>query len=245
MTDLAAWISAGIAAIALLVAYVTYLTQRGKTSLQYVITTVTPVVPSTKAEGLEISFKYRGQELKNPVITTFRVVNTGDKAIRKDDFESNLVFTFTGSSSIVSAEVTASKPLNLGVQLQHEENRLEILPLLINSGDIFEVRVISDGSPKKITSHSRIASLSAVSKGKTPYPPGSGPEGEMLKFDRFMWFAFVPLALLSIPLYQIFFGAASTSARLLMGGVAVAILVIYWAIVWLLVARRRKWRIDS
>jgi hypothetical protein len=93
--------------------------------------------------------------------------------------------------------VTSSRPSDLKPQLSvdDDQSRVVISPTLINPGDLIEPQVIASGPVRDVGMQGRVADVVPVKRQGLPYPPGSGPEGEMVAFDKVMWWV-VPTAFL-------------------------------------------------
>lgn len=170
------------------------------------------------------------------------MVSAGDKGIPGSAFEGPLIVSLHGAKAIVSASVSAVRPEGLPVKVRIDGNRAYIDPLLLNPGDFIEVQALAAGQPRRVNVEARIADVAPKRRESLPYPPGSGPEGQMTGFDKFMWS--VPEFLIAVML-SISIGVSEMSVVAKAGWfltVAVVFLVIYPMQVNRLVKRRRNWR---
>ncbi len=242
MTNVVSWVGVLVGAAALIVAYLTYRSQRGKTRLEFVVVSNARVVPATISANLEVT--YNDSTVPDASVTIIRLVNTGDKAILAEDFSTDLMVRLDDAQEVVSASATKTRPVDLDPELKVDGNRVLITPLLINPGDMIELQLLASGFASLITIEGRVANVQAVPQRSLPYPPGSGPEGEMLGFDKFMWFVVSPL-LIFVPGIALILTAktmtpfARASAIL---GLLLLSFVIYPMQVTYLVRRRRLWR---
>jgi hypothetical protein len=113
---------------------------------------------------------------------------------------------------------------------------------LLNAGDFIEFQVLTAGYATQVVIGGRISDVIPQRRAALPYPPGSGREGEMLGFDKFMWW--VPPYLIA----ALFIGvvAASPNGAAVKASwlavIAVIFGVLYPMRVRYLVKRRRAWR---
>lgn len=242
MSDLATWLGVAIAVVALGVAYITYKSGRNRRRLEYVVETRTPLIPRPVVGSMEVRFD--GQVVPNPALTVIRVVNTGDKAIPADSYESDLGFSLTGAQ-IAAATLTSTRPSDLRPNLTTSGDTVLVEPKLLNPGDMLVIQILSSELPTAVRAIGRISDVPTITVRRSlPYPPGSGPEGEMIAFDRFMWYAFTPAILLGgfvgIPLTF----PVDAITRGIWAAVGILATGIYLTIVRRLVVRRRRWRAE-
>lgn len=242
VTDIPAWIAAGVTLAALVVAFLTYRSQRGIRRIEYAAITNRRLLPGRVTQQLEV--RHGGRELLEPSLAIVRMVNTGDEAIRAADYESDLRITFEGVREIASAIWTGSRPTEVRPAVEVDGSAVRVKPTLINPEDMLELQVLSAGKAKKITVSGRVADLEVVQKPGLPYPPGSGREGEMIGMDKFMWWIFNPGLVLAFGIVgAVGSDKLTTTARVLvLVGTGVVVGVLYPLYVRSLVRRRRLWR---
>lgn len=240
MSDVATWISAVGGVVALVFTVLSYLKRRGRARIEYIVTTSRRILPGRVADALEVT--HQGVAVADPALSVVRIVNTGDRAIRPEDFETDLTVTFDAVRELVSASWSATRPDDLRPGIKTERNRVLIAPKLINPGDMLELQVLSSGPPNGVSVAGRVADLVVVRRQDLPYPPGSGPEGEMLRGDRFMWYVLIPATIIgggfSLTLLD---GVSGTSRAVILLGTAL-VLTAYFLHTSYLVRRRRRWR---
>jgi hypothetical protein len=239
------WLGVVIAIVVGVIAWFTYRSQRNLKRFEYVVVYRQRIlfVPSSLAGKLEVVLN--GETVKDPVIVSVRMVNTGDRAILSSDFHEPLALQLHGSQRILSATVTSSRPSDFKPQLSIDESRVVISPTLINPGDLIELQVIASGPVRDVALQGRVADVVPVKRPGLPYPPGSGPEGEMLAIDKVMW-GLLPGLLLAVTAIAVI-AIATTQPVAIVPVVSViagllAILVIYLQRVRYLIRRRRIWR---
>ncbi|WP_147437326.1 hypothetical protein [Micromonospora musae] len=240
MSDATAVISAIIGAAALLVAYLTYLRQRNKTGLEYLVVGNTRVVPRATPTDLEVT--YKGSVVPDASVVVVRIVNTGDKAILPEDFRSPLAIKLHGANRVVSALTTKTRPVDLGPAVSAEENCCLIQPLLINPTDMIQVQLLASGLAANVALEGRIANVGIKRRSDLPYPPGTGPEGELANgFEKFMWYG-MPAIFAALLAWL----AVTSSANIILEIAAVAGFFLFAFVInpWytqFLIRRRRMW----
>lgn len=242
MSDLPAWIAAAIGLVALVLAYLTYRSQRGKVQIEYAVLANAKILPGRVARALEV--RHGQAVMREPSLAILRLVNTGDRPIKPADFETDLIVTFEGISGLQSATWTGSRPPDLRPDIHIDGGAVRIAPTLINPEDMLELQVLSEGQARAVTVAGRIAGLRLIPRKGLPYPPGSGREGRMVGMDQFMWFVFSPGVIVAVGVVFAASGDNMTPTGRVLTLLATAILagVLYPLHVWRLVRRRRLWR---
>lgn len=244
MGDAGTWAGVGTALVALAVAYVTYRSQRGRKRIEYSVTTDTELLPGELAGELQVEHSASGISVTDPALAIVRIVNTGDLAIEPKDFETGLKVTLEDVDEIVSASCTATRPPDLKPKIEVAGGTARIDPVLINPEDMFELQLLSAGKANDIWVSGRVADLNILRRESLPYPPGSGEEGEMLGFDRFMWWILIPatIVLAGVALGPANRDQAVESQIAILAAALIVALVLYPVRVRYLVKRRRLWR---
>lgn len=99
------------------------------------------------------------KELVDPLFFDLLIQNTGDVDLAKNDFESDISFTFTGGSGPMKVQQVDQNNSSISANFNIEQKTLYISPLLLNSGDYFIVRVLLDGRPDDIKPKVRILGM--------------------------------------------------------------------------------------
>jgi hypothetical protein len=243
-TDTGTWIGVAVALVTLFVAVAAVLFQRTRTRLEYVVTTNALLLPGSVAGDLEVS--HHDVKVRDPALAVIRIVNTGDRGIRREDFEDDLIVHLDGARELVSASWSSTRPARLRPALRIEGNLVRITPELSNPGDMLELQVLSAGRANAIEVDGRAPDLVVSRRRALPYPPGSGAEGEMLGGDRFMWWVFIPGAIVGGTVWALaaVWEDSTGLGRLAIFWAGAAALGLYWLQVRYLVRRRRRWRPD-
>jgi hypothetical protein len=241
VNDVAAWAAVAVGVAGAVIAYRAYRGQRGQTRLSYVVTTSAELVPADLAAELKVS--HEGTELHDPALAIVRIVSTGDVPIQATDFETELSIRFQGVAEIASATCSASRPADLRPELEVVGDSVLIRPMLVNPEDMIELQVLSAGQAHDVSIGGRVANLKVERLPYLPYPPGSGEEGEMLGFDRFMWYVAWPVIIIGIGALIAFDNDdySELTRALIMIAAGIVAFVLYPLQLRSLVRRRRLW----
>ena len=241
MDDVPSWIAAAVGLLALVLTWFVYRSQRNRTQIEYFVAFNRDLLPDRVPSGVQVT--HEGKVLAAPSVSVVRIVNTGDRAIPPDSFTDDLCVEFEGVSEIASATWTATRPPQLQPAIEVDGDRVRIKPTLINPEDMLELQAVCDGRASQISLAGRVVALKVKQRAQLPYPPGSGAEGEMLGFDRFMWFFFTPAFGVAVGLWIAFSQDLTATARVLtLLATAVIVGILYPLYVRHLVRRRRVWR---
>jgi hypothetical protein len=121
-------------------------------------------------------------------------------------------------------------------------NMVRVKPTLINPGDMIELQILSSGLPGQVELGGRVADVTFEQLPRLPYPPGSGPEGEMNPIDRFMWWVPVPVGSVALAITFALNTSSSTAVRIVLPLATLLVgLVLYPLRSRYLVRRRAMW----
>lgn len=247
MSDLVGWIGLGVTIIAAAIGLVTYLRRHRVKRLSYLVLRKDRLGPRSSYFPLDVSFA--GEPVLDPTISVTRILNSGEEPLTADDFEVPLNFDVGDTAAVRAFAIVSRRPPDLEPKLVlNREGHVSVEPLLLNSGDMFEVQLLTSGAPREITLTGRVKGVTTIDRVRQlPYPPGSGREGEMNLMDKFVWFGMAPsLAILlsyAFPgVYLAEAGASSALAYTATVVVALAVLTVYFLNLRRLVRKRRMWR---
>ena len=100
-----------------------------------------------------------------------------------------------GVAEIVSALSTKTRPSDLAPELVIKITLFFIRPLLLNAEDMIELQLLTSGRATNVVAEGRLVGVKLLQRRGFPYPPGSGVEGELLGFDKFMRYFYLPIVL--------------------------------------------------
>ena len=221
-------------------AYALHRSQMHKKQLEYVITGNQPVVPKIVSSKLRVV--YNKKTVSEASVLTLKFVNTGNTPITASDFETNLTFRLNGAKHIMTASSTKTRPLDLRPKLVVKDNSVMIQPILINPSDMIELQFLISGSTTHVIAEGRLAGTRLIPRKGLPYPPGSGPEGNLLGFDKFMWYVLQPVAVSLFVLLFFITNSTSTATKVTaILGVLVYVFVLNPLYIKHLMKRRLVW----
>lgn len=140
------------AAITVIVAVLIYQRQKRIKTLDWTPITNVPLLDTRATVANEFNVYWRNTKVSSPRILILRIQNTGREAIRSQDFEGNIHISFETTARVLLALISDTSP-NLPrpslIQVMPDEgrtNNLDVEPLLLNSGEWFDIQCLIDGS---------------------------------------------------------------------------------------------------
>ena len=146
MGDFSLDLKATIAIIALILTLIIALYfqwWRNRKNLSYEILSDTALLTSDEKIREKIQILYEGTPVKDVRLFILKIINNGSQPIKSDDFEKPLSFVFSEDAQILSIETVSVNPDNLDVSVTSQLNKLSIAPILLNSGDFFQLKASS------------------------------------------------------------------------------------------------------
>lgn len=129
--------------------------------LQYNVISRAPLVSVSEEAKGRIKILYDDTPVSNVSLAIVKVTNRGSP-IPSADFESPLTVSMGAESEIMSAEVMEKQPDSLDVAFSAENGKIQIEPLLLNSGDFFTLKVIGTNFADNIEVVARILGVREV-----------------------------------------------------------------------------------
>lgn len=154
-----AWqaVGAGIALLALAASVWLFFAGRPQRRLVYRATFTAVVGISEKADK-NVAVSYRGEAVRSLTAVAVTVRNAGNEAIPTADYERPISFGFPGGR-ILSATVSRSEPVGVAPDLGWDTDRIQVYPLLLNSGDEFTLDLLVADGADSITPDVRVAGV--------------------------------------------------------------------------------------
>ncbi len=238
------YIAVAVGIATLYYAYLAYRDRLPSRRLQFVVTTNSLVLPTALADSLRLH--HGDQIISDPALVIVRLVSTGDSSVPRDAFDSDLTIRLEGSREIAYVACTGRRPSSLDVQIEHLGNVAQIKPFLINPEDMLQLHLVVSGRPDSVAVEGRIADLKIEELRHLPYPPGTGPEGELDgPIDHFMMRILPPILALGIG-GTIAIDPEGTNSTLVQIGAGVAALAfafwLYPARIKFLIHKRAIWK---
>lgn len=145
-------ISVVIALIAVLVTVIVYLKQRNHRDLSYEITSRTPLLAKEDEIGGALQVQYKGQPVKKVQLVEISFTNSGNTPILGSDFVQPITLNFGEEARILTADIIETSPENFSAfaRIDHSApyDRVTIDPILMNSGDIWTLKMLISNSSK-------------------------------------------------------------------------------------------------
>lgn len=134
---------------------------RRRKDLQYDVVSKAPLVSVSEEARGRIKVLFDEEPVSSVSLAIIQITNRGSP-IPSVEFESPLTVSMGADSRIMSVEVMERQPDNLGVELSVDNGRIQIEPLLLNSGDSFTFKVIGTGFADNIEVEGRIVGIKEV-----------------------------------------------------------------------------------
>ncbi len=135
---------------------------RNRKKLSYDIVTKTSLLFASAEIKNELQILFKGKSVEHLYLLVIRIINDGYLPIKKDDFEEHLSFAFPENSEFISFEVVRTNPKNLNIQASLSENKLLIEPLLLNSKDFLEIKLLLSSDKVSFKPDARIVGIKAI-----------------------------------------------------------------------------------
>jgi hypothetical protein len=139
-----AWqfIGAVITLVALTATIIIYWLQRQRKAISYEVVSKNQLL--TVREELEgkLQVLYEGQPARDICLLIIKLFNSGNVAVSSTDYERQISFNTGASSKILSAVVTDVEPQNIFVEIDVEESRVKVRPVLLNPKDSITLKLL-------------------------------------------------------------------------------------------------------
>lgn len=111
-----------------------------------------------------------GEKVESPYLSTLEVKNDGSKAISITDFASPLKIAINGNQQILRMQVISTMPNDLPVSFLPvvDKTSVSLKPLLLNSGDSFNIAILTSGGKPKFGAEARITDVQKVTYDDEP-----------------------------------------------------------------------------
>jgi hypothetical protein len=105
---------------------------------------------------------YEGRPVQNVFLIIVKVLNDGNVPILVADFEQPLTFALGSGAHVLTAESIHTAPEGLSPTLRTTHSSVTVEPLLLNSKDEFDVKILCDGYDRSIDIKTRIVGVREV-----------------------------------------------------------------------------------
>lgn len=132
---------------------------RNRKNLSCILLSTIPLSKTISNVHNKLKVVFKNKTLKEPYLLALKFVNTGNIAIKPDDFMTPIGINFSPQTTITTAEVIEENPADLNTRLKISNNNVEILPILLNPKDSFILKLLLDQFDKKIDLKARIVGI--------------------------------------------------------------------------------------
>ncbi len=133
--------------LAILATYNIFFLEREVKALHIVTLASTSMVKVEQSITEDINVLYRDQPIANLSLFQIKIENAGNQAIREEDYVRPIKFTFPPQAEIVEADIVESRPPNIGMTVQWDQNHATLSPVLLNAQDRAIVRLLVTNMP--------------------------------------------------------------------------------------------------
>ena len=131
-----------VTVLTIIATIIIYLLQKKNKRLTYKIEQKTKIISYSDEVQGKLKIFYESTQVNEVFLVEIKFENSGNVSILPDDLKKNLSLIFNVKSKILSIEIINKKPENLEIKIQNQDNKLEIIPLLLNPSDSFCIKLI-------------------------------------------------------------------------------------------------------
>lgn len=155
------FVGAILAVIAIAVAFWIYWLQRQTKEIAFGIVSSRRLLSIGDEVSSRVSVQLDGKVVKDLHLLVYALKNSGNRAVSQSDFQRPLSISFV-EGQVVAAEVVFQTPSNLGARLVVTESRVELEPLLLNSGDQVLVQILLSATSPHASVDARVVDVPAL-----------------------------------------------------------------------------------
>jgi hypothetical protein len=157
------FVGALLTLVTIFVAIYLFIKDRTKKSIIYQVKLFLPVLSIDEKEKGDFHVLFKDQEIHDLFLISICVVNSGNMPITTQDYEKPVTFIFGETSRVYSAEVISTQPKDLIVELSIKDNSVTLAPLLLNSGDMIEIKsLVTSPDMDKFKSEGRVIGVKEI-----------------------------------------------------------------------------------
>src|SRR5437899_789086 len=131
-----------IGIVAVITAIVIYLLQRKRKALSCEVVERTPLLTREEEIGSELQVMFKGMAVQDVYLMAIKILNSGNTPITSSDYERQVSIGFGKDSKILSAQISNCSPESLQPAIHYEDERLSLVPILLNSGDSINIKAL-------------------------------------------------------------------------------------------------------
>ena len=148
--------------LAVFVAIFIYYLQSQRKELAFGILSSQELLTVSQEIAQRVQITFDSIAIKQLHLVNIGIKNSGDKPILKEDFSRNFEIDINGKGKVLLAETIKQFPTYLEVNIIATDSKIEINPLLLNSGEYLVIKVLYAGTAPKVTCSPRIAGISKI-----------------------------------------------------------------------------------
>lgn len=124
-----------------------FLKDRHKKRLKWQVLSVNRLITDRTPVARDLKLLLDGAEIRDPHVVTVRIENRGNQPVRKEDFESPLVVEFRRATLYTCGISESSPDLSPKLNATLGTASVELVPLLLNPKEFFDVQAICSTRP--------------------------------------------------------------------------------------------------
>lgn len=132
--------------LSVILAFVTVLLTTKKKKIAITDASDIQITSLAEIDNIEVDLHYKGEKISDLWLFKAKVLNEGNVAISKNDFEENLEFVVDSNATIIDVKTTGRNPEFLPSKIEFEQNRFYINPTLLNPGEYIEFEILFSSS---------------------------------------------------------------------------------------------------
>lgn len=160
------FIGAVLALVAVLVAVILYLRQRGRKALSYEILTRSPLLSHEEEAQGKLRILFGEERVKDIYLVEVKITNSGNSPITADDYERPVILRFGQHSRILTAEVSSTKPSSLRPNPTIYTEEIWLDPILLNAGDSITLKMLVTQPSREMNVDGRIAGVKDIKEAR-------------------------------------------------------------------------------
>jgi hypothetical protein len=159
-----------VAAVGIVVAMLIFWWSRQRKDLAYELLTFSPLLTEKGLSTGKVKILVNGQEADQVHLVEVKIVNSGSVPVLAEDMLVPIGFTFGVDARVLTADPFDTKPTNLEAQLDFDEDRITLRPMLLNAHDEVGVRaLIADAKGEgSVSAIGRVVGVSVIRKRDPP-----------------------------------------------------------------------------
>ena len=151
-----------LAIIAIGVSIVLFRLNRKKKGLSYEIVRNNRLFKVDSSLQSRIQVIVDGKPAINVTLVIIDIQNTGNEAIRREDFDVPCRFSFGSGAEVISTRILEAKPRDLAANIAVGDRSITLEPLLLNSGDRLSIEVLLTDSTSAVVQSGRVVGIAEI-----------------------------------------------------------------------------------